>query len=477
MGIQNGIGWGIIVIIVSLLCLGIYFAVIIEKYYKSLLRDYINSEEILDESGKNIRNFKSNELKEIIMAFRKSAQIGTDNINTEVIIQKNLSANILKKEEWIKALPSFAIALGLLGTFLGLTMAIFDTNSALENIGDIGQFTKNMQQPISSMSSAFWTSITGVIASLILNSLNVKIKNAKESFYDHLEDYLDNEIYAYNAKNFNAQFKEFNETIKESMLALTRDMRDLFEDGVKELVNKINSNSLDLSKSAEGLKNYTKDLQRLVSNLSKTISNFSEPVDKFKTSISDFVVVSDDLSDNFNRSLGQFIEKVDGLENKFNNLSLSIDKNRDVVKDIGDFIQRESLSLQQSYTTLLSGLDEIKKSNDSQNKEFITQIDKLNKGYSNFESGLGQFMDTLKSLKEDISGGISTTLQSQMNSLSNGVVEGLNGTLTGIKEATEELAKNSTTIGELVKATNEWVAVSKTTDKELGSEIDHESEN
>ena len=65
-------------------------------------------------------------------------------------------------------------------------------------------FAKNMEAPLSSMSSAFWTSIFGVLSSLVLNLANVKMKGSKEKFYDVFESYLDNKVFALYAKNFNS---------------------------------------------------------------------------------------------------------------------------------------------------------------------------------------------------------------------------------------------------------------------------------
>ena len=71
--------------------------------------------------------FLNSELKAMADDFRKSAIKGTYNINTEVIIQKNIEKRTLKEENIANILPSISIALGLIGTFLGLTV-YYDNN-------------------------------------------------------------------------------------------------------------------------------------------------------------------------------------------------------------------------------------------------------------------------------------------------------------------------------------------------------------
>ncbi|MGL5692996.1 MAG: hypothetical protein ACRCXA_02905, partial [Peptostreptococcaceae bacterium] len=232
----------------------------ISKQYKILTDEFKNSETIIV-NGKEELDIKSEVLNLIVKDFKDSASRGTENINTEVIIQKRLDNNIeiFKKERRVKSIPSVCIALGLLGTFLGLTLAIIQTKGVLgDSLGSTHMFGQAMEGPFTSMSSAFWTSIFGVGSSVLLNAHNIKLENSKEEFYDGIEDYLDNTIYSLYAVNFISQFNDFNSIIsermielngilKDNMLSLTGEMKNLFQDGVSELVGKINKNTIDLT--------------------------------------------------------------------------------------------------------------------------------------------------------------------------------------------------------------------------------------
>ena len=76
--------------------------------------------------------------------------------------------------------------------------------------------------PLQGMSSAFWTSIFGVISSVILNLLIQSAKREKDDFYDEFEDYLDNTLYSEHAFSFVTQFERFNDTISTSMITFSK---------------------------------------------------------------------------------------------------------------------------------------------------------------------------------------------------------------------------------------------------------------
>ncbi|MGL4740601.1 MAG: hypothetical protein ACRC41_07325, partial [Sarcina sp.] len=286
------------------------------KYYMELLEDFNDNRE---------ETYRFSEIGKIVERFKASTVSGTDNINTQVIIEKNLNKKHLKQESIAKFIPSTLIALGLLGTFLGLTLAIFETKGALSGIESINNFAKELQTPIASMSTAFWTSIFGVITSMILSYLNRGMKVKKDEFYIELEDYLDNEIFAGHAKTFNTIFEEFSRTVKLTMLTLTQEMTNLFKDGIEELVSKINTSSIDLTESANGLKEYTKEFKGLVEIFDDTVHNFEAPVSRFNESVRDYIITSEHLSGSVEKGFESFVDSANALDKSMFNLKNNMD--------------------------------------------------------------------------------------------------------------------------------------------------------
>lgn len=461
---QGIIGWSVILIILVLAILSYKFSNDAKNSYKVLLDEFNSSldKDINEKAGVTLKVFKDGILKNVQEDFKKSASLGTDNINTEVIIEKNLDNKILNKESISKVLPASCIALGLIGTFLGLTTAIMSTTSALSlGTQSMADFAKSMEVPLSSMSSAFWTSIFGVLSSLILNITNVKMKRAKDDFYDAFEDYLDNRVFAIYAKNFNSEFREFNSVIRESMLSLTDEMKNLFKYGVDELVKGINKNNLDLTKTVEGLSNYTKDLDRLTNSLNISIENFKDPVDRFKTSIYEFVATSDDLMYTNKDNLGRLCEKIEKLDGSLGYLYQGIDLNREELKNVSDLLKVQDKILENSYNKMVYAVDSLKDVENYNREDLKIQIENLNSGYETFKNGMNDFTTSLDKVQEEMLKGISKSFKDGMNKVSEDIVKRLDKSLIDLKKATEQLNTNSSTVGQLVKATNEWVAVTR----------------
>lgn len=421
----------------------------IKAKYTELLNEFNTNN--TDENNNMI--FKSNEINLIVEDFKKSAERGTENINTEVIIQKRIGTKITDAERSLKILPAISIALGLLGTFGGLVSAISSTNEILQtsNMETMNQFAHNMSIPIKSMSSAFWTSIAGVISSILINLVIVNVENIKENFYDQMEDYLDNVLYSQKAKNFTNQFSEFNSIIKDSMLQLAGEMRSLFEDGVKELVGKINSQTLDLS-------NYAKDLDRLTKSLNKSVENFKNPVDKFKNSVYEFSSMSEDFTDTVQNSVSTFTLKVDLLDKNLSNLYDIVEANKSEIKSIGNILKSEADQLTNTYKLVTSMVENSSEAEKKAIGQFENQVINLNKGYENFNSGLQQFTEHMNNLKDEIGSGISKTLKSEMGNLTENIVDKLSISMKEVASVTEQLAKTSKDLGMLMKQTNDFYA-------------------
>ena len=328
----------------------------------------------------------------------------------------------------------------------------------------MAQFSEKMNGPFSSMSSAFWTSIFGVSASLLLNLFSIRVETAKDTFYDYMENYLDNIIYPLYAIS---DYDEFNNTIKVTMMDLTKEMRTLFEDGVKELVSSINTNTIDLTKTAEGLSNYTKDLDRLTKNLDKSVNNFKEPVDIFKSSIYEFTSVSEDLSDVMKDTMNKVTVNVDKLDSNLTSLYDVVDNNKRELSSISEVLKRDSYTLNESYNKVIELVNLVANQQHINSDELKTQIMNLNKGYESFREGLYTFSESLREIEGEMSKGITQSLQKEMTSLTENIVNKLDLSIKGVESATEQLAKNSITIGEVVKATNELYvsAISKQNDE------------
>ena len=97
---QNILGYIGVTLILIVICLGFIYNMRVKKKYENLLNAFNESEWINVSNNEDQKELKflNSELKAMADDFRKSAIKGTYNINTEVIIQKNIEKKILKEE-------------------------------------------------------------------------------------------------------------------------------------------------------------------------------------------------------------------------------------------------------------------------------------------------------------------------------------------------------------------------------------------
>lgn len=78
-----------------------------------------------------------------------------------VFIKRTSNENLSKRQKWINQLPSIISTLGVLGTFVGITKGLihFDTQKLDESIPSL----------LNGLKTAFFTSLAGMVGSLILN--------------------------------------------------------------------------------------------------------------------------------------------------------------------------------------------------------------------------------------------------------------------------------------------------------------------
>ncbi len=456
---QGSVGWIVILIIILVGGYNIFLNIKMKRFYRELL-DELKESNSINSAGE--KEFLSGPLLEIAEDFKRGAKRGIDNINTEVLIIKHLKESNDVNERLLTVLPASCIALGLLGTFLGLTISIHGTNGVLESgVKTMEVFLSKMSVPLQGMSSAFWTSIFGVIMSLILNNLNAKVKKTKEEFFDEMEDYLDNTLYGEYSYSFVTQFEKFNDIVSKSMLRLAVDMRELFMNGVNELVSNINKNTLDMTNTAKELTVYTEDFGKVIGRLGETIESFNDPIERFKGSINEFTLTTDKLEFIMNKSIEKLEDKLDYLSGVIGKLNTTTTDRNNIFEDVILEVKEGRDKLQNTYSGIVTVMEEINKSILTRDENLAEEIKGLNSGYEKFEEITEEFKVNIEGLREKIELGVQSSVQKGFTKISYDLVNELKGALEDIDEAINTLSMNTQTVGRLVKATNDWVDIRK----------------
>ena len=407
--------------------------------------------------GSKEKEFDSDIITKIVDDFKESTKIGTNDVNTEVIIEKNLSdEEVLGSEKEVKNAASACIAIGLLGTFLGLTAAIMQTRGVIgDTLGSTRMFGKAMEAPFGSMSAAFLTSIFGVGSSLFLNNINIKMERAKDKLYDNMEDYLDNTIYGMYAVNLISQFNQFNRTVENNLRQLTGEITYLFREGIETLVADINKNNLDLTDTVKALTKYTKDLDRLTSSLDKSVNNFKEPVEKFKTSVEEYIQSSESASLKIKESTDKFSRNIEVLDTDLRSVENIVNNNKIELKDIGDSLKINLNTISSKQEDLINRTKEVIAKNKESQDELIVEVQKIGNIYNNFTDTLNGFNNKFGKTQEEVGNNITTRMSERLNDVSDGIVSRISTVLNRVENTTEGLEEMHQNVGKILKETND----------------------
>ncbi len=129
----------------------------------------------------------------------KESSPALERMNTGALIDQVYIKHLLKNEQidyFCRFFPNLLLSLGLLGTFLGITMNLAELSQTINDfgVGSIDALVEQVQRPLQGMGVAFISSLTAVACSAVLTVVNL-LRNtsiAKYQLISALEDYIDN---------------------------------------------------------------------------------------------------------------------------------------------------------------------------------------------------------------------------------------------------------------------------------------------
>lgn len=276
-----------------------------------------------------------------------------------------LSFDKERNKYWI---PGIWTAIGILGTFISLNLNIYRiTDQTFNDVVLMTQFIKDF-------SSAFTTSIIGIIGSLIAK-IGIKIsekddlKKLKKDKSPDLqsEQYFLNKIVEYQEKQ---QSKEDLESWQTSVVKAienleTKLVAELQDGDITTKLNRIRADTNSIKN------NFELSAEQLVKNLSETLSPIMEQI-----GTTSFNKIEDMLS-NMDTQLGKKMESI--LENMDTNLTNAIGK-------LVSTLQEETSGINQQ---LLGGINDLV-------IELKTHLDSIQETNSNLNEGVKALLETLQ---------------------------------------------------------------------------------
>lgn len=250
-------------------------------------------------------------MDEIINEYKLFRSQGIEQINTQALIehkvyQQHLSLlGILRLpvgvfERIIYQIPSWTIILGLLGTFIGLTLALFAMQSTLfqfstsssTEIVSISTIIQAISEPFKGMSFAFLTSIAGIGVAFLIHvthsgilsklGLGSSYVHLKQLFFTRLESYLDHHV------QLQVQTSKPQDYIERLLDRLVEKVKESFEQSVANFGNEIVLMTNKLEESVQGLREVIDNSAKFTAEFHQGTGELSAFGQTIKTAISTF---------------------------------------------------------------------------------------------------------------------------------------------------------------------------------------------
>jgi len=238
-------------------------------------------------------------LNKIVQDYKVAGEINSNNVNTQAIIEKNFEENLkipTMGETFVRKSQAMMVTLGLLGTFIGLTISVSElVKVLLQDIGsaslDWNEILVRLAGAAKGMGAAFSTSLVGLFGSVVLNLtlIGIDCEDQKRSLMIDIEEYLDNNIAVLIAKDKETEYTMMNRILKDTFVEFGTKIEDTLRATVESFGDKLTNVVMDVSVSSQAL---------------------DTTVERFDSAISTLAVAMRDMSD-FNLNLKENVEKMD----------------------------------------------------------------------------------------------------------------------------------------------------------------------
>ncbi|MGL5592653.1 MAG: anti-phage ZorAB system protein ZorA [Cetobacterium sp.] len=344
--------------------------------------------DIINENFLEKSNYKI--LSENWRAFKNSLFIKNSSeiyqtIDAEVYFN---SVNLMKEKMNFKLLnyfPQLLVGLGMLGTFLGLSIGLADLNLTSD---DKGQLTTL----ILGTKTAFYTSLYGMYFSICMSIILNSHLGRYEREILHLKDKL------------NCIFKKYIrdqriEEIKDEIIVLRKTNEELSNNVGTELVKGVNEYN---ESNKEHLKNLTTLVSTNISGLADEVSeafekrlekifskDFIKPFNSLKTSLVEISKENNKSIESYSLNLKEITKEIFEVKNSLGEVSTTATSNFTLVLDRLENkydevvkIFSENKDMYEKYQTLLKNSKDIILSSDS----YVKKLENIGNIFQNFTS-------------------------------------------------------------------------------------------
>ena len=423
----------------------LYFIIEASKLLRisTKLKEVTNSSDILNA-------FINTKFKHLNTSYQKSINISIDNIKktnipaSEYFSELNICKTYKLNMKMLDIASSTLTGLGLLGTFLGLTMGIdgFDTSDTEKIKGSINIL-------LSGMGTAFLTSLAGMSLSIIYSIIEKSWRNNFSKQLYLLHEKLDDTYYI-----DDITLQDYNQ--KQLTTSIYKNLEESINQQIKSVVEVLNSKLSYINEQGENVKiaNAIREILTENTKQSSALQSFSTSLAEELTNLADGFKTSFDesLSHQMRENILPLIENIDQTTTSIvEHIDLMADQvsspATDMIENVVTELKNSMSSIVDEFKTGLSG------SATQELEDLALQLGSATQAMANFPKNMESISATLEVTIEEVKNAIAeisntsananSTAMQQMQEQISFATGAISNSITEVKEIMNGLTQNS----------------------------------
>ena len=412
--------------------------------------------EYLFPSSKSILYEKFSDYKKEMLILETSSG-GSCKCDLDSYINKELIDSYVKKN-LLNTVPGVMTGLGILGTFVGLSLGLQQFNT-----GSADEIASSIPPLMNGIKVAFHTSIYGMLFSLIFNWV---YKSVMEDTYKALDSLLDTFNICVSNDSFNENFSIVQKLLNDLPQAIGENIEKSMNESLRPVVDDITTMLKDFSNTVannqvEGLSNI---VDSFVSQMNESLSgNFEE--------LGNVIEETCNLQRENNEFISGVINKIEGVAQNISDIEKV---SKEIIDDMSKYIQEvESLqsAINESYMSVNIQLEDQKKYNDEMNdyiKQLVEYENNISQTSSVFMTDMEKQIEMIAQIEKEITEGT----KDKLDLLAKNAEENNNRLAEACKKQIDQIVNiSSSTTGDMEKATLELSKVSRDLNNQLANSL------
>lgn len=463
LGKLNLVGTIIILLILGIFAISFVLNLVIRSRYMSIQKNLENRKQ------RRTGIFQSDLLNKIVEDYRKSAVNSRSEVNTQAIIEKCFDARLgylIMGERFVKNTVAILIILGLLGTFLGLTLSVGElvnllgATSSSELMNNYSSIVDALISAVSGMAVAFTTSLFGIGCAVILTILNIifNVEKTRETLMVNIEEYLDNTVAVDISKDKETEYTMLNRILKQTFVEFGEKIENTLRQTVETFGDKLSNVVMDVSVSSQALDNTVERFDLSLKNFAENIRDFSEFNINLKNNIERMDVSFIKVTEALQNTSKIIVDNYSLIENFSRDIKNAADEltayNKQVLDDIGSLVNE----VKATVTT-------IKELSESLESNMSTRTQEIQQYQEKFSSLMDRLSEEINQLGQQTASAFAQNLKDNGKEIAEGVVENVKDALREVfillesfKENERVLAKTIASLPDQTLAYNESAA-------------------